>query len=268
VNRREATGREAFTLVELIISVTVSVGVVSSAYLCLHAGLRSQATIERRVEIYQKARVALELLSADLRSACTLSEDVAFLGANKTLGNRPADHVDFATRNWTSRGSGEGDFCEVGYSVRTHPTTGKLSLLRRRDPSPEEQPLGGGETEEIITDVAGFDLEYYDGLQWYPEWGQLVGEQLDTGQDVGAFNLLGIPDAVQITLSFSSVEDSVEDIDGEVKPPDLLFRRVVFLNLARRGLPTAATSNSSRTPEAGAPSSSPGSSGGSRRQGI
>ena len=91
-----------------------------------------------------------------------------------------------------------------------------------------------------------------------------MGEQLDASQDFGALNLLGVPDAVRITLSFSDVETPVERVDTTARAPELLFRRVVFLNLARRVPPTAATSSTSgasRPDQRGGSSGSPGMSG-------
>ncbi len=62
-----------FTLIELTISAAVASIILVAAYLCLSAGVASQKMIEPRTEVLQSARVALAMMSADLRSACSLS---------------------------------------------------------------------------------------------------------------------------------------------------------------------------------------------------
>ena len=48
--------------------------ILVSAYLCLGAGFSAQKVIEPRAEIIQNARVAMAIMTADLRAACPLSK--------------------------------------------------------------------------------------------------------------------------------------------------------------------------------------------------
>src|SRR5580698_3756420 len=89
---------EGFTLIELTISAAVASIILVAAYLCLSAGVASQKMIEPRTEVLQSARVALAMMSADLRSACSLSPDFDFVGEQRTLNEMEADNLDFATR--------------------------------------------------------------------------------------------------------------------------------------------------------------------------
>src|SRR6266498_3787519 len=86
-----------FTLIELVISASLMAILLVGAYLCLSSGLASQKLIESRGEAVQSARVALALMSADLRGACPLSKDIQFLGMDRMLGDVEADNLDFAT---------------------------------------------------------------------------------------------------------------------------------------------------------------------------
>src|SRR5258705_5337893 len=138
-----------FTLVELIISVSLMALILVSGYMCLNSGFASQKLIESRADAVQSARVAMTIMSADLRSACVLSKEFQFLGMHRMLGHVDADNLDFGTHNYTPRRSGEGDFCEVSYFVAPEPQSGKLSIWRRRDPTPDDEPLSGGSREEI-----------------------------------------------------------------------------------------------------------------------
>ena len=91
--RNSPAGRrrsQGFTLIEVVISSALMALILVSAYLCLHAGLNSQKLIEPRAEIIQNARVAMALLTADLRGACPLAKDFQFLGTPRRLEITPA----------------------------------------------------------------------------------------------------------------------------------------------------------------------------------
>ncbi len=99
----------AFTLIEVVVSAALMAMILVSAYLCLNAGVASQKLIEPRIEIFQNARVALALLSADLRAACPLSTNYQFIGEQRTMGEVETDTLDFATHNYhPGRATGRG----------------------------------------------------------------------------------------------------------------------------------------------------------------
>src|SRR5439155_13882484 len=81
-----------FTLIELVISSSLMTLILVSAYMCLSSGVSSRKLIESRAEVVQSARVALAIMSADLRGACPISKDIAFLGMQRMLGDMEADH--------------------------------------------------------------------------------------------------------------------------------------------------------------------------------
>src|SRR5262249_34689969 len=105
----------AFTLIEVVIAAALMSLILVSAYLCFDAGIRGRRMIEPRVEVFQNARVAMALMTADLRSACPLSTDYQFLGVHRPLGAMSGDNLDFATHNYTPRHDREGDFCEESF---------------------------------------------------------------------------------------------------------------------------------------------------------
>jgi len=221
----------AFTLIELVISSALMVLILVSGYMCLSSALSSQKMIHARGEVAQTARVALAMISADLRSATALSREFEFLGMDRVLGEIEADNLDFGTRNYTPRGPGEGDFCEVSYFVGPEPESGKLSLWRRRDPTLDDEPLAGGSREEIARGVRGLRFEYYDGWEWFDEWGDPEGKGKAENSLLLQPNLSGLPEAVRITLRFESNEKS-----GVVREGDetfMVFQTVARLNLAR-----------------------------------
>jgi len=247
---RPASG---FTLIELVISAAVGAMILTGAYLCLSAGLSSQKMIDPRVDVLQSARVTLAMMSADLRAACPLDKDYAFLGMHRTLGEADADNLDFATHNYTPRREREGDFCEVSYFVQRDPASGRLNLWRRRNPTLGPDPLSGGRREEIARGLQGVRFDYTDGYDWYDTWGQTNSDKKMGLLAQAAANLDGMPEAVRITLSFAASPPAAAPAaeDGEKMPePPLVFQTVVRLELADSGTSPAASAASSTSTNA------------------
>jgi prepilin-type N-terminal cleavage/methylation domain-containing protein len=191
-----------FTLIELVVSGSLMAVILVSAYVCLSACLESQKVIEPRVEIFQNARVALSLLSADLRSACVLSRDAEFVGMRRDVGGIPADNLDFATRYYTPRRPREGDYCQISYFVDIDRETGHYALFRRRNPAIGLDPFSGGRREKIATGVVGVRFEYYDGWEWYDNWGDPDARRKQQFSLRERNNLSGLPEAVRATIMF------------------------------------------------------------------
>lgn len=244
---RRRTG--GFTLIEMTISAAIAAIVLVASYLCLSAGLASQKIVEPRIEVLQSARVAMALMSADLRSACPLSKDFDFVGEHRMLGEMAADNLDFATHFHTPARPREGDYCQVSYFADKSRKAGTFSLWRRRNPTIAPNPLSGGSREEIARGLLGLKLEYYDGQDWYESWGDANPEKRQKNSAVVAPNLAGMPEAVRITLVLDSNPGKpAVAADAEKKPePPLIFQTVVRLELADVPQPASTTDNSNNS---------------------
>lgn len=237
-----------FTLIELVISAAIGSIILISAYACLRAGLIGQKLVDARTDAIQSARVALDLMVADLRGATPLSSDFEFLGGQRTLDGKDASNVDFATHNYSPRAEREADICEVSYFLEKDPETETLSLWRRVDPSPDLEPLTGGGREEIARHVVGFALEYYDGYEWFSTWGDAEGKYKGADTSLLDSNTHGMPEAVRITIDLDSdpatLTGEKNRTDPEIKRSTLAFQTVVRLELAT----ISYTSGSSSSP--------------------
>jgi general secretion pathway protein J len=260
---RQAGG---FTLIELVISSALMVLVLAGAYVCMQAAVSGRKLIESRSDLAQTARTALSLISADLRNACALSQEYEFLGMDRMLEDVEADNLDFATHNYTPRAVREGDFCEVSYFITKNEETDEITLWRRRDPSPDPEPLAGGSREEIAHGLRGFKLEYYDGFDWFDEWGDPLGKRREADTStLLATNLSGLPEAVRITLLLAPKAGrkpvgQSENPESTPEPPQV-FQTVVRVNLA----PVASMSSStgpSTSSNSGQPNNESGNPGG------
>jgi type II secretion system protein J len=235
-NRENETG---FTLIEVVVSAALMAIILVCAYLCLSACLASQKTIEPRADVLQNARVAMALMTGDLRNACPLSSDNPFLGMQRMLGQVEADNLDFATHNYTPRQPRESDYCEVSYYVDKDPDSGQYCLYRRRNPTLAPDPLSGGTREEIAQGVLGVRFEYFDGTDWYDTWGNAEHPENTAAGNAASLleaNDQGMPEAVRITLLLDSDPQSKPATDNETPPQGtpLVFQSVVRLVLADR----------------------------------
>lgn len=192
-----------FTLFELLITVAIASMVLISAYACLRAGLLTRKDIESRAETMQSGRVALNWMVRDLRSAAPLSVEYEFIGLSRMIESVEADNVDFATRYHKPAAPGETGFRETSYYLGLSDITGTLSLWRRIDNYRDPEPLSGGLKEEIVRHVQGLKLEYYDGIEWFDDWGSSEPQPLDATSLLLNSNLSGMPEAVRITLKLA-----------------------------------------------------------------
>jgi len=246
---------KGFTLIELTISAAVASIILVASYLCLSAGIASQKMIEPRTEVLQSARVALAMMSADLRSACSLSPDFDFVGEARTIGEMEADNLDFATHFYMPARVCEGDYCQVSYFVDKGRDTNHFSLWRRRNPHISPDPLSGGSREEIVPGLRGLTLEYYDGLDWYDTWGDASVKKKTKYTTVEPPNMTGFPEAVRITLLL----DPEPGKSMEKAAPPMVFQTVVRLELADVKAPAGGSDNSSQGGDnGGQPGQNPG----------
>lgn len=219
-----------FTLIELAISGALMTIVLAAAYGCLSAGIAGQRMVEARSEAMQSARVALRMMAADLRSAVPLSGDSEFIGMARSVGGLEAGNLDFATRNYSPRRDHEADFCEVSYYAVSDADTKTLTVYRRRDPTRDPEPLQGGSREEIVRGVRSLKFEFYDGYEWFDEWGDPTGkERLKTVPDS---NVSGLPEAVRITLEVDPAYQRQRAEDEESSEAPFTLETTARLNMS------------------------------------
>lgn len=231
---RVQRARGGFTLIELMISATLMAIVIGSAYACLSAGVNSKRLIEARAEGTQSARVALNMIATDLRATIPMPGSVEFVGMRRTVAEIDADNLDFSTRNYNPKRLREPDYCEISYFLMRDPESDSFILIRRRDPTPDPEPMEGGLQEEIARGVRGLRFEYYDGFEWFDEWGDPEGKT--KGMTLPPSNSYGLPEAVRITIVFDPEtrprrETEEAKSDDEAKAP-MTFQTVARLDLA------------------------------------
>jgi len=171
---RDAHGRfrSGFTLVELVVALTLTVLVVGAT-----AGiLRSIGGIRQRVDdqglIRQEARVAVSAIADALANAHRSGDNLAVLEGIDDWGDGwPSDHIRLLVvrRSPVRPGEAESDVKEIEFGLSSG--EGQVPMLARRvDPTRNESPDEGGVIEKLAHGIIGLDLHYHDGTQWREDW--------------------------------------------------------------------------------------------------
>ena len=149
--RQFAGGTRGFTLLELLISITLLVLIVMITMGAMRIGSRSLSAGERRMEDQERFRTVLSVIDAQIQSQVPLVYEDAgnsryyFRGDNKTLR--------FAT-NYSIWG-GRAGYVIVSYGVETT-DTGKDVLL-----ASEQVPGVEGQRNTRLIEAEGISFEYF-----------------------------------------------------------------------------------------------------------
>lgn len=226
MNVRRLPGARGFTLIEVLIAVTV-LALISGLLVTAFSSLkRSKEGVQRSSDRYREGRLAMARITRELESAY-VSKHVPLdqsLWAVKTIfkGKRgsPADRVDFNAfvNRRTDRDSRQSDQAEVSYYGETNPkVTGQIDLLRRVSTKLDREPTEGGRAEVLATDIDLFELRYFDPLlgSWIEEW--------DSSTVVGQLDRLPLQIKIQLVLNGGERFDG----DGDRAPIPFVAKIVV-----------------------------------------
>lgn len=161
-----------FTLIEVLITLTLFAMLVTGGLAALSAGTRSAAKADHYNAMVARGQGALQLIAADLRAAVA-EGDFYLISLDAENGGFSSDTIDFIAAT-PPRLDNEDPYhagrCEVGYYIENDPDTEMQWLVRREDPSPDDDELEGGAISQAGPYVQGLNFLFYDGLLWQSGW--------------------------------------------------------------------------------------------------
>jgi len=186
----------AFTLIELLVSVIVISISMLAIYETFATGLSAWRRGEDDMAIYQTARIGLNTMTRELRSA------ILFPKGREDKEELPqfegeSDKVTFYTLRSPnpelfSRKTG---LLKVTYELKGEAEGQKsLALIRKKQPAAGAFLLAEPTEEEIFSNVGGLELRYFDGREWRESWKSNKA----------------LPKMVKITLTLVSEEEKRE----------------------------------------------------------
>ncbi len=188
--------RCGFTLVEMLVALTIGSLLVVSVVSATRALSRSRESVDRRVERQAAARRAMETVVAALRNVRrdpdpTRREPV--LVGQSGAGSQGTDRIDLlviSDRRCRPDGA-ESDQYEVSFSLARPPGAELPALMCRKDHALDEYPEDGGLVTVVAEGIVGLSFEYLSGERWMNDWSALEP---------------GPPDAVRVTVAAADRE--------------------------------------------------------------
>lgn len=180
---------KAFTLIELIISTSILAFLMLTVYSVFYNNSLVWEEGNTRIQMYQGARVCLDTMAREIRSAFISSSNpyLTFKGDRCNLNYVCAS-------NKVNR-SGEYDLCEVGYSLKGS------NLYRRMRSVLSSVPGENGTSSVLAPYILSLNFMYYDGVKWRESWDSTMGTPEDTSDD-------GLPFTVKITITTQGEQDA------------------------------------------------------------
>ncbi len=165
--------KTGFTLVEVLVASTIGVFITMVAVGALRTIIASAEMVDSNINAAAEVRFAANMIARDLQNFYTDDdiENTKFIGTVEALGNDSyTSYLIFYTIGRTKAriDQPEGDLYEVEYYLMQDGETS--SLMRRLWPNPSEYLEPGGILTVIAEDIAIFEVQYFDGEEWFEEW--------------------------------------------------------------------------------------------------
>jgi len=227
---RRPPRRHGFTLLEVMVAMTVLTVVVSFVYQVLQNSVRGQEMVREGLRAPKIQNAILGQIFKDFRYLYWdgFTGDTGFIGESSMVGGKDADHVDFVTSRPSRLAQLEEEraddpipspLTEVGYALRvSDENSDYLELYRREDWFVDDNPVRGGKYTLVYEKILKFDLLYFpipeenvDG-KGLKDWDTRVKKKL--------------PYAIVLEIEFVAEEPVEGSVDEE--EPERISRIIVL----------------------------------------
>jgi prepilin-type N-terminal cleavage/methylation domain-containing protein len=177
-DRERWRAAEGFTLLEVMIAIGIMATILVILVSTYSAAVDRAARTRDLSQVYHEARVLLQLMANDLRSAYirepteqaqlalqqAKTQIITFLGEDHSEANHPADTLEFSTLLPTQRPDvPDTEMCRVTYSIEPVNEPPQTRALFRRVNCSVDPEASDQEHLFLLTELAhGLDFKYYD----------------------------------------------------------------------------------------------------------
>jgi len=168
--------RTGFTLVEVLVASTIGVFIAMVAVGALRTIIAGAEMVDSNINAAAEVRFAANMIARDLQNLYKDDdfENTKFIGTVESLeGDNYTSYLIFYTlaRAKARIDQPEGDLYEVEYYLMQEEDNSVL--MRRLWPNPSRE-YEGLEPRGILTviaeNIAVFEVQYFDGEEWFEEW--------------------------------------------------------------------------------------------------
>lgn len=244
-----APRRAGFTLLEVVIAVSLLALMLTFVYESLSNTLRTREAITEELEAPKIETAILDELMRDLRFIYyrpgLLPADAGFWGRSRTVNGSDGDRMDFLTCRDSRRALLEdtnqtlmnSPLVEVGWACRPSDTYDRmLELWRREDYFVDDDPTDGGMFDLVYDKLRSFDLRYYK-----------PGEERDESdnglEEWDTKTTHRLPYAIVLNMKYDVAPPPPGD-RGRQPPPAKSVRRIILLKPAQSVAPDATSMDS------------------------
>lgn len=182
--KNEENKNKAFTLLEVLISMTILSLVLSMVYTILISTLSARDLVEAETNVERTANTLLNVIRRDIQAVFIYSLDGSYFRGNKT-------RIDFISTSdsFAAPANIKSDLCEVSYFLRENPKEpGAYKLMRREDFFIDSNPYDGGYALKLYDRIANIQIKYISKKG-------AIKDRWDSKTNKG------VPQAVEVTLA-------------------------------------------------------------------
>ncbi len=165
--------RNAFTLIEVLLTLTIGSLLVVSVMSATHGLSNAQARVEERADHLAEARRAMQAILGELRNVRrdALSEASPLVG-RREIGAFDSDRIDLQviSSRRVRADAEESDQYEIAFFLEQRDGAALPSLMCRRDHSFDDYPIEGGIVSVVAENIVGLTFDYYFAEEWRREW--------------------------------------------------------------------------------------------------
>jgi general secretion pathway protein J len=189
-------GKKAFTLIEVLLAVTLSALLLTIVYWTYFSINRSIDAVTENHEAMETGRVLSELIKRDIRGIT--AAQFPLVGRNVEIDGRPAGEVEFVT---TARlDSDPASFRRVGYALIEN-SSGERILVRKESRNLKDDLNTAAKIFEISRIINGFQLSFFNGTDWVDKW--------DSGSQGS------LPKQIRVTIDVSDTKGNTKSYIAE-----------------------------------------------------
>jgi general secretion pathway protein J len=183
-------GNKGFTLLELLIALTLMVLLSGTLYGIFFTVLKGRDSASARMENLREVRTTLDMLRREIASTFYKKDNkrLHFVVEDRDIFGKPASLLDFTTITTSLAGTvPTSDIASIRYNPLEK--DGKIRLTREEtDPYLKNKPVAYPQMEAL----QGFLVECYNGSNWVKSWDTALNN--------------GLPQAVRITVTVQDGE--------------------------------------------------------------
>lgn len=171
MSNRPEQSVKAFTLLELLVAMTIMAIITASLYSTLSLAFKIKDTTLNTIGPQARMNAIFDIIRNDL--SCCVSPDMtlagAFLGNNEEILDN--DQLIFSTSNYISFSEEPAcDIYRVEYSLERYDQWSGYALVKRTATNVLSQSDPTTKEEILCRNIYYFDVLYFDGSDWTNKW--------------------------------------------------------------------------------------------------